>query len=392
MANDNKTKYLMYMHAGSGNHGCEAIVRGLCSESNASVTLLSHKAEEDKKYGLSDICDVLQTQAVEEHFLPHLFFYALKKLTGHGEGKMAYKYKAAQPFGGYDYAISIGGDNYCYDDTIYDLRMANAMFNAQRVKTALIGCSIEPELMERQDIVEDMSKYSVIVARESITYRALINKLEDAGRVHLVPDPAFGLKKREITLPEGFESGKVIGINVSPLILGYEQKSNPGITLKNYEKLIDTILADTTDKIALIPHVVWDGNDDREPLRKLYDKFSASGRIILVEDHSAEELKYIISKCRLFIGARTHATIAAYSTCVPTLVVGYSVKSRGIAVDLFATEKNYVIPVQNLEKETDLADNYKWLENNADFIRDHLASVMPDYIKRSQMTMSLLEQ
>lgn len=56
----------------------------------------------------------------------------------------------------------------------------------------------------------------------------------------------------------------------------------------------------------------------------------------------------------MFIGARTHATIAAYSSLVPTLVVGYSVKARGIARDLFGTEKNYVLPVQLLRKEEDL--------------------------------------
>ena len=52
----------------------------------------------------------------------------------------------------------------------------------------------------------------------------------------------------------------------------------------------------------------------------------------------------------MFIGARTHATIAAYSSCVPTLVVGYSIKARGIAKDLFGTDEGYVLPVQALAK------------------------------------------
>ncbi len=59
-------------------------------------------------------------------------------------------------------------------------------------------------------------------------------------------------------------------------------------------------------------------------------------------DHSkynAKELKGYISRCRAFVGARTHSTIAAYSTGVPTLAIGYSVKARGIAKDLFGTEE-----------------------------------------------------
>ncbi len=51
---------------------------------------------------------------------------------------------------------------------------------------------------------------------------------------------------------------------------------------------------------------------------------------------------------------RTHATIAAYSTGVPTLVVGYSVKARGIARDLFGTEDGYVLPVQQLKESDEL--------------------------------------
>ena len=63
------------------------------------------------------------------------------------------------------------------------------------------------------------------------------------------------------------------------------------------------------------------------------------------------ELKGIISKCRFFVGARTHSTIAAYSMGIPTLVVGYSVKARGIARDLFGGEEGYVLPVQKLTRD-----------------------------------------
>lgn len=63
---------------------------------------------------------------------------------------------------------------------------------------------------------------------------------------------------------------------------------------------------------------------------------------------TAAQYKSIISRCDMFIGARTHATIAAYSTCVPTLVIGYSVKSKGIAKDIFGTDEGLVIPVSEI--------------------------------------------
>ena len=76
----------------------------------------------------------------------------------------------------------------------------------------------------------------------------------------------------------------------------------------------------------------------------------------MIEDHNAMELKGYIARCRFMVVARTHASIAAYSTQVPTLVVGYSVKARGIAKDIFGTEENYVIPVQSLTKESELTE------------------------------------
>ena len=101
----------------------------------------------------------------------------------------------------------------------------------------------------------------------------------------------------------------------------------------------------------------------------------------MVSDRSCSELKMIISKCRFFVGARTHATIAAYSSCVPTLVAGYSVKSRGIAKDIFGTDEHYVIPVQNMKSDEELTDGFRWLADNEDEVMKKLSAVMPDYME-----------
>ena len=149
--------------------------------------------------------------------------------------------------------------------------------------------------------------------------------------------------------------------------------------MENYEGLIKHII-DTTDmQVALIPHVVWDNNDDRKPLRVLYDKFKDTGRVVMLEDHNCMELKGYISRCRFFIGARTHATIAAYSTCVPTLVIGYSVKAKGIAKDIFGTYENYVLPVQSLSNKDDLINAFEWMKSDEDDIRKYLNEGMPVY-------------
>ena len=92
------------------------------------------------------------------------------------------------------------------------------------------------------------------------------------------------------------------------------------------------------------------------------------------------------------MGARTHSTIAAYSTCIPTLVVGYSVKARGIAKDLFGTDENYVLPVQDLKETTDLWNAFQWVYQRKDDIRNHLQEIMPDYIERAKSAGELLKE
>ena len=68
---------------------------------------------------------------------------------------------------------------------------------------------------------------------------------------------------------------------------------------------------------------------------------------------------------------------------VPTLVIGYSVKARGIARDLFGTEEHYVLPVQTLSDPEELIKAYDWLMEREDQIRGRLESIMPGYCKRA---------
>ena len=370
---------VMYMHAGSGNHGCEAIVNSVCHMVKEKVTLLSYFGEEDKKYSLNALCDIVSERCFEEHKLAHVLYYGYRKITGDQESFIRYRYGDVLKGKTAPLAISIGGDNYCYDNMLSDLRLANSAFNRKGVRTVLLGCSIEPELLKREDIVADLMRYHTIIARERITYEALNDMVNEQSGPQILcyPDPAFTLQKKELPLPEGFAEGNTVGINVSPMIQDNEKES--GITMECYEALIQYIIENTGFQIALIPHVVWTRNDDRKPIHTLYEKFKDTGRVVEIGDGTCEELKGYISRCRLFVGARTHATIAAYSSCVPTLVVGYSVKARGIARDLFGQEEHYVLPVQSLRNRDDLVKEFQWLLSQEKEIREKLEKKMPDY-------------
>ncbi len=379
-------KLIMYMHAGSGNHGCEAIVNSVCHMIKEKPVLISYYGEEDTRYSLQDLCEIRSERRFENHKLAHILYYGYRRLFGDEESFIRYRYRGIFKGKVPPLAISIGGDNYCYDNMLNDLRLANAAFNRVGTRTMLLGCSIEPELLAREHIVQDLMRYHVIIARESITYEALKKMAEESGegnkpQIFLFPDPAFTLSAKELPLPKKFAKDNTVGINVSPMIQDNEKRA--GITMENYRRLIQSIIDRTNMQIALIPHVVWERNDDRKPIHELYEAFAPTGRVVELPDGTCEELKGFISRCRFFVGARTHATIAAYSTEVPTLVVGYSVKARGIARDLFGGEEHYVLPVQSLQKKEDLTEGFWWLLEHEEEVKGRLREIMPSYKERA---------
>ena len=283
-----------------------------------------------------------------------------------------------------DICLSIGGDNYCYSG-VENLGFYNKMLKKAGAKTVLWGCSIEPSVLT-QDVIDDLKRYDLITVRESLSYEGLLNAgIKD--NVAFCADPAFLLEKEDTLLPNGFSKYNTIGINVSPLV---SQCSSS--VLENYIELIRFILEETEDAVLLIPHVVKKKTDDRQTLSKVLEPFQGNERICMINDCNCLELKSLISQCRLFVGARTHATIAAYSSCVPTLVAGYSIKARGIARDLFGTDENYVLPVQTMDKPEDLKIAFRWLLEHEDTIRKHLKNTIPAYAERAYLAKTALDR
>ena len=91
--------------------------------------------------------------------------------------------------------------------------------------------------------------------------------------------------------------------------------------------------------------------------------FRASGKL------NAEEYKYIISKAEILVASRTHATIAAWSTGVPTIAVGYSNKAVGISSDL--GQEKYLLDINILTGEK-LCQVFNEIERNKDQIKEEL--------------------
>ena len=233
-----------------------------------------------------------------------------------------------------------------------------------------------------------MHNFNLIYARESLTESFL--KGLGLKNIYCLPDPAFVLKPEETALPKVFQQGDVIGINLSNFVIGDFNLDTPfGSHIK---ELLDFILNETQLQVLLIPHVTWRGQDDRLVANNIKRLYSNNERVsvLCIDSINYCQIRYIISNCKFFIGARTHAVISAYSTCVPTLALGYSIKSKGIAKDLGISD-NYVVNCKHNDAHL-LMDSFNYLLQNADAIKDNLVKVIPEYANKPYQARNLVRE
>jgi len=248
-----------------------------------------------------------------------------------------------------DAVVMTGGDTISLDydlPSLYD--HAGYIDNARQLgkKTVLWAASVGP--FTRKPHVErlmqsHLRQYDQITVRESATM-AYLQRLDIPGVVQ-VTDPAFTLAPEPFDtagmLPADSAQG-ILGLNVSPLIRKFRATDASRLQLdEELAHFIRHVIAQRGHSVVLLPHVgPLDGgsyNADHAYMAGLVARYRLeSPKLVLVPPHlNAAQLKHLISHFRFFIGARTHATIAAFSTGVPTLSIAYSVKAKGINHDLF---------------------------------------------------------
>ena len=354
-------KILMFYHGGSNNRGCEAIVRSgvtLIKKQipNAIVDLASWKPETDVIIPLIDTIYLDRVKPIKKFSLQWVncvLHYKLFKNENYAFRVIHLDLIKLIP--NYDIVLSIGGDNYCYGEQPGIYEVDKCVKKAGK-KLVLWGASIGEEDLSDSKL-EDLKLFDLILARESLTYEILIKY--GLTNVKLCADGAFTMDKEELPLPQGWQVANTLGFNFSPLVWKKNKDSRQAAF-----NLIKYILETTTITIVFTPHVIEEGNDDYACLQDFYNEFKSTGRVLLLPNNlNAIQYKGYIARMRFFIGARTHATIAAYSTLIPTMVLGYSVKSRGIAKDIFGEEKL----VLNLK---DISDSSKLIEKFQEMVLD----------------------
>lgn len=365
-------RFLLYGHGGCYNHGGEALIK--CGIEvlrqrfpGCYIILSSHFPEQDREFGL--LADKIVGYDAS--------YLAFEKETGYSIENNDKIYKQTiDCITPETICIHLGGDNYCYPNW---KRYANIHFRAieKGARSILWSCSIDPDMIG-PDMFEALRTHHLITAREDITYQALLKR--GIRQTVKVSDMAFRLTPD----PVPFDLKNYVSITFGPLAV--KKEKNSGMALSSFQKLVDYILTKTDMSIALVPHVIMKSDNDYDMMAQL--DTHDSQRIRLISEHfSAAQLKHIIGHARFSVTLRTHASIASYSSCVPTLVVGYSMKSAGIAKDLGVSE--HVIQMNEVTDDSEITNAFKKLVTEEVSIKKKLSLVMPEYIKNTVNDQSL---
>lgn len=375
-------KYYFPIHLNGGNRGCEAIAKGtalILKEKKQNLIGLCTDIELDHRLKVDDY---ITLQPMRKKNVTFRIKSKMYRSIIHDDWKRKsymYNYEYA-PFLNQmdkeDIMLSTGGDMMCYDENqvIYTVDY----LHKRGIRSILWGCSIgEKNITPRK--LQALKQFSHIYVRETLTQEVLDN--HNINNVSVFPDPAFVLDPIPNQLPMCFLQGEVVGINLSNYIMGGFDLNSA--FAKEVDSLIRYILQSTDYQILLIPHVLWKGQDDRIISNLIKEKYNLNNRINILDSNNLNycQIRYVISKCKCFIGARTHAVISAYSTCTPAIAIGYSIKSAGIAKDIGMPKETLVDSV-NLKKGM-LLDAFLYISNNLGYLKKQLSISKETYVPQA---------
>lgn len=380
-----------------GNRGCEAIVRStvmMLKQTFGDVEVLvpSDDIERDQLQWPEAKMHGLQFVEAYQPMLTrpwaHLQRIPLKMMKSAG-WPFPFSTKLCDEINSVDAILSVGGDNYSLDYRLPSLLMGMDRLAMDLGKPVFVwGASVGPFEAEPHfvpSIREHLNKMMFIGARESITYEYLTGMLGLKNVIQMA-DPAFTLAKEPVDTNPFWpmaDDNNVIGLNISPLIERY--KKNGQDLRKNTLSFIRTAVGKGFG-VLLTPHVIpldnSTKNNDAVYMAGMLDELRDIGSAVTIMPSklNASQIKQVISQLRFFIGARTHATIAALSSGIPTLSISYSVKSKGINKDLLGNMP-VVLATPELSAQS-LTDGLDYLIKNEILIRSILKTRLPEWKKR----------
>ena len=285
--------------------------------------------------------------------------------------------------------LSIGGDNYTIDYGLPQNFLAMDNYVA-RLRRPLIlwGASVGPfdksPEFAKQMIEHLRTKVSAFFVREELSREYLL-QYKISENVISMADPAFVTDAE--SLPEdkmGFSLPcEAIGLNISPLMARYVTNGSLAAWISKSVEILRYLRQKFNNPIVLVPHDNRAHTNDHKFMSEILKHLGPdhSGIFLLPDSLTAAQTKWVISQMKCIIAARTHAVIAALSSCVPAVSLGYSIKSEGINGQVFGHTK-FLISKENIDKDN-IAGTLKEVINSHSNIREYLRNRIPAVRKKA---------
>lgn len=224
----------------------------------------------------------------------------------------------------------------------------------------------------------------MLVARDFVSQK-LIQDMTGRNAIYTT-DLAFLLPYQR---PDKSDAGtKVkVGMNVSALLWGDgNEVQNRNFMLRtNYKKyiidIVRLLLQSGKYEIHMIPHVKGDEVPHNE-LKKLFPEIITEGPF-----DDPITIKSFISSMDIFIGARMHGTIAAFTAGVACIPTAYSIKFQGL---FESNNYPYIIDLQKMENDEAVDTTMEYVNNYLKISKKAVEckQYYTEYVKRIEETLS----
>lgn len=241
-------------------------------------------------------------------------------------------------FDGCDLVVNInGGDGFT---DVYGLaRLVSEVYMTSSAQSRGLPVLLAPQTIgpftrriSRSIARAVLGRSEVIFARDRLSTQVCAS-LGAGGAAQEVIDVAFALPY--MPTPPQERDAQHVGVNVSGLLYrgGYDRRNYFGLAFDYADFVHRSVRAflERGMRVHLIPHVLEDSTS-------VEDDFSAClavarlcrGAVVAPRFDDPSQAKSYISGMDFFTGARMHSTIAAFSSGVPVVPIGYSDKLPGL--------------------------------------------------------------
>lgn len=363
----------------SGNKGCEAlaygfleILNGVAKRNNEIVEVYLLQKLPTRKF----IKDKFSVNKIYEYYKPKYEYSNLnieQILLLHTSKTIFYHYKMNI----LDYVIDFTGG-----DSFSDIYGMDRFMTRTKFKENIIRHN-KPLILGSQTIGPFKSKVACELAskvineckevfvRDELSYN-YTKKISGRCAI-LTTDVAFALPYKKQNL-ESINKIK-IGFNASGLLWNGGYSGNNQFELKiDYKKYCEELLSmltkDESYEVHLILHSFENNNtnifdNDLVAAKQLKEKYPST--IISPLFNSCIDAKNYISAMDILIGARMHATVAAYSSKVPVIPFAYSRKFKGLFNSL---GYKYIIEGMSMNTEEAVKTTIEWIEKRDKLLED----------------------